>query len=54
MAWMRRQPKARTTKSKSRIDDFADIKHRAHQRRNDHEVQLELNMERLGSSIQSI
>ncbi|WJJ96003.1 ABC-F family ATP-binding cassette domain-containing protein [Algibacter luteus] len=51
--WMRRQPKARTTKSKSksRIDDFTDIKHRAHQRRNDHEVQLELNMERLGSKI---
>ncbi|MDB4402857.1 ABC-F family ATP-binding cassette domain-containing protein [Algibacter sp.] len=49
--WMCRQPKARTTKSKSRIDDFADIKHRAHQRRNDHEVQLELNMERLGSKI---
>ena len=49
--WMRRQPKARTTKSKSRINDFADIKHRAHQRRNDHEVQLELNMERLGSKI---
>ena len=51
LAWMRRQPKARTTKSKSRIDDFTDIKHRAHQRRNDHEVQLELNMERLGSKI---
>ncbi|XMO86588.1 ABC-F family ATP-binding cassette domain-containing protein [Algibacter sp. AS12] len=51
LTWMRRQPKARTTKSKSRIDDFADIKHRAHQRRNDHEVQLELNMERLGSKI---
>ena len=51
LAWMRRQPKARTTKSKSRINDFADIKHRAHQRRNDHEVQLELNMERLGSKI---
>ncbi|WP_142785562.1 ABC-F family ATP-binding cassette domain-containing protein [Changchengzhania lutea] len=49
--WMRRQPKARTTKSKSRIDDFQDIKHRAGQRRNDHEVQLELNMERLGSKI---
>ncbi|AUP78188.1 ABC-F family ATP-binding cassette domain-containing protein [Flavivirga eckloniae] len=51
LSWMRRQPKARTTKSKSRIDDFKDIKHRAHQRRNDHEVQLELNMERLGSKI---
>ena len=49
--WMRRQPKARTTKSKSRIDDFHDIKQRAYQRRNDHEVQLEINMERLGSKI---
>ncbi|MCP9198331.1 ABC-F family ATP-binding cassette domain-containing protein [Gramella sp. GC03-9] len=49
--WMRRQPKARTTKSKSRIDDFHEIKHRASQRRQDHKVQLELNMERLGSKI---
>lgn len=49
--WMRRQPKARTTKSKSRIDDFYDIKERAHKRRNDHEVQLEINMERVGSKI---
>jgi len=51
LEWIRRQPKARTTKSKSRIDDFQDIKHRASQRRNDHEVQLELNMERLGNKI---
>ncbi|NJB37592.1 ABC-F family ATP-binding cassette domain-containing protein [Croceivirga sp. JEA036] len=49
--WMRRQPKARTTKSKSRIDDFYKIKSLAHQRRKEHEVQLELNMERLGSKI---
>ncbi|HEY9184444.1 MAG TPA: ABC-F family ATP-binding cassette domain-containing protein [Salegentibacter sp.] len=49
--WMRRQPKARTTKSKSRIEDFHDIKSRAQQRRNDHEVQLEINMERLGSKM---
>lgn len=49
--WMRRQPKARTTKSKSRIDDFMEIKKKAHQRRQDHQVQLELNMERLGSKI---
>ncbi len=49
--WMRRQPKARTTKSKSRIDDFFEIKERAHKRRDDHEVQLEINMERLGNKI---
>ncbi len=51
LEWMRRQPKARTTKSKSRIDDFHDIKSRASKRRNDHEVQLELNMERLGTKV---
>ena len=49
--WMRKQPKARTTKSKSRIDDFHEIKERAHQRRSTHQIQLEINMERLGSKI---
>ena len=51
LGWMRRQPKARTTKSKSRIDDFEDIKARAQQRRKDHEIELEINMERLGTKI---
>jgi ATP-binding cassette subfamily F protein uup len=51
LEWMRRQPKARTTKSKSRIDDFKKIKAKAQQRRNEHEVQLEINMERLGSKM---
>src|SRR5210317_1683265 len=45
--WMRRQPKARTTKSKSRIDDFHSIKEKAHRRREIHEIQLEINMERM-------
>ena len=49
--WMRRQPKARTTKSKSRIEDFKEIKEKASQRRNEHQVQLEINMERLGSKM---
>ena len=51
LEWMRKQPKARTTKSKSRTDDFYEIKEKAHQRRKDHTVQLEINMERLGSKI---
>ncbi len=51
LEWMRKQPKARTTKSKSRIDDFHQIKDKAHQRRKDHSIQLEINMERLGSKI---
>lgn len=54
LEWMRRQPKARTTKSKSRIDDFHEIKAKANKRRTEHEVQLELNMERLGSKIVEI
>jgi len=51
LEWMRRQPKARTTKSKSRIDDFFKIKEQAHKRRQEHKVQLEINMERLGTKI---
>ncbi|MDA8917406.1 ABC-F family ATP-binding cassette domain-containing protein [Flavobacteriaceae bacterium] len=51
LEWMRRQPKARTTKSKSRIEDFKVIKEKAHQRRQEHEVQLEINMERLGTKM---
>jgi ATP-binding cassette subfamily F protein uup len=51
LEWMRKQPKARTTKSKSRTDDFYQIKESAHQRRKDHQVQLEIHMERLGSKI---
>jgi ATP-binding cassette subfamily F protein uup len=49
--WMRRQPKARTTKSKSRIDDFHQIKEVAMNRRKDHVVELEINMERLGTKV---
>ena len=51
LEWMRRQPKARTTKSKSRIEDFKIIKEKASLRREDHQVQLEINMERLGSKM---
>jgi ATP-binding cassette subfamily F protein uup len=51
LEWMRRQPKARTTKSKSRIDDFSEIKSKAHKRRNDHKIELDINMARLGSKI---
>lgn len=49
--WMRRQPKARTTKSKSRQDDFYVIKEKAHSRRKEHQVELEINMERMGSKV---
>ncbi len=51
LTWMRRQPKARTTKSKSRISDFQEIKEKANKRRKNHEIELEINMQRMGSKI---
>jgi ATP-binding cassette subfamily F protein uup len=51
LEWMRRQPKARTTKSKSRQDDFYVIQEKAHSRRKEQQVELEINMERMGSKI---
>ena len=51
LEWMRRQPKARTTKSKSRQDDFYVIKEKAQSRRKENAVELEINMERMGSKI---
>ena len=49
--WMRRTPQARTTKSKSRIDAFYETEEAAKTRRNERQVQLEINMERLGSKV---
>lgn len=51
LEWMRRQPKARTTKSKSRQDDFYIIKEKAQSRRRENKIELEINMERMGSKI---
>ena len=51
LEWMRRQPKARTCKSKSRQDDFYDIKEKAQSRRRENVIELEINMERMGSKI---
>lgn len=49
--WMRRQPKARTTKSKSRIDDFYDTEKVAKHKIVDQQVKLEMVMTRLGQKI---
>ncbi len=51
LEWMRRQPKARTTKSRARIEDFEQLKTRALQRRQEREMELEINMERLGTKV---
>ncbi|WP_291061997.1 MULTISPECIES: ABC-F family ATP-binding cassette domain-containing protein [unclassified Empedobacter] len=49
--WMRRQPKARTTKSKSRIDAFYDTEKAAKHKIVDQKVKLEMVMTRLGQKI---
>lgn len=49
--WMRRTPQARTTKSKSRIDAFYETEEVAKTRRKERSVELEINMERLGSKV---
>jgi len=49
--WIRRMPKARGTKAKSRVDSFEVVKNKASSKRVENTVQLEINMERLGSKI---
>jgi ABC transport system ATP-binding/permease protein len=51
LEWMRRQPKARTTKSKSRQDNFYEIEAKAKQKITDAQIQLEIKMSRLGGKI---
>lgn len=49
--WMRRQPKARTTKSKSRIDAFYDTKEKASQKQQERDLKLETSMARMGGQV---
>ncbi|MEO8584471.1 MAG: ABC-F family ATP-binding cassette domain-containing protein [Flavitalea sp.] len=51
LEWMRKQPKARTTKSKSRIDAFTDVEARAKKVIEDQRVQLDVKMTRLGGKV---
>ncbi len=51
LEWMRKQPKARTTKSKSRQDNFYEIEKVAKQKIEDRQVDLQMKMSRLGGKI---
>jgi ATP-binding cassette subfamily F protein uup len=51
LEWMRKQPKARTTKSKSRQDNFYVVEAKAKQRIEDQQVELQMKMNRLGGKI---
>ena len=49
--WIRRQPKARGTKQKARVDAFSDLKKVATQRLDEDELELPIKMERMGTKI---
>ena len=51
LEWMRKQPKARTTKSKSRQDAFTEVEDRVKQQKEITEVSLQVKMTRLGGKI---
>ena len=51
LEWMRRQPKARGTKSKARIESFYDVEKSAKKKIKNDKIQLEVQMKRLGSKI---
>lgn len=51
LEWIRKQPKARTTKSKSRIDAFADVEARAKKRVEEQQMELQMKMNRLGGKV---
>jgi len=51
LEWMRRQPKARGTKSKSRIEAFYELNERAAHTRDEKQVLLSMDMQRLGGKI---
>ena len=49
--WMRRQPKARTTKSKARIDSFYDLEKIARKRLEEKKLEFNVKMSRQGRKI---
>lgn len=51
LEWMRKQPKARTVKSKSRQQAFQDVERRVSVRKEDAELELKVKMSRLGGKI---
>ena len=51
LEWMRKQPKARTTKSKSRQDAFTEVEQRVKQQKEVAEVSLQVKMTRLGGKV---
>ena len=54
LEWMRKQPKARTTKSRSREENFYIIEQKANQQHEDFQLELQMKMSRMGGKIAEI
>ena len=51
LEWIRRMPKARGTKSKSRVDAFYDLKEKATEKRQINDMELNVKMSRIGGKV---
>lgn len=51
LEWVKRQPKARTTKAKSRVDAFSDLQEKLSDVRVEKEMQIEIKGQRLGKKV---
>lgn len=51
LEWVRKQPKARTTKSKSRVENFDAIEEKVKSRKKEEALRLEIKMNRIGGKV---
>lgn len=51
LEWIRKQPKARTTKSKARIDAYYELKEKASVKTEEQKLQLDMKMSRIGGKV---
>ena len=54
LEWIRRQPKARGTKAKYRVDAFEETKEKAFTKREERDIELSVSTQRLGNKILEI
>jgi ABC transport system ATP-binding/permease protein len=54
LEWIRKSPKARTTKSKARVDNFNNIKKKANSKKIKQELNIDVKMGRIGGKILEI
>jgi len=51
LEWARKMPRARTTKSKSRMDSFSELREKVSKKNSQDDLDLEINIQRVGSKV---